>query len=100
MLERARAANGTAAAVTLRTLLSQRGGVFGVCNLVDVIPNQYYFSSHLAIKSIPENQAAWYMGGFALVLADVQGVPFVPCAGAPGLFGVHQSAYDQLELDA
>jgi len=35
-----------------------------------------------------EEQAAWHTGGFALVLADVEPLPFVPWRGALGLFEV------------
>jgi hypothetical protein len=87
-------------AFTPLEILGHRGGVFGLCNLVDVITGPLEFSTHIASGKFPKHQAAWYMGGFALILEDVRGVPFVSCGGAPGLFGIHPAAYEQLHLSA
>jgi hypothetical protein len=50
-----------------------RGGIVGVCNVVDVV----------RASSDP-----WFCGPLGLVLADVRPLPFVPWKGALGLFEV------------
>jgi hypothetical protein len=84
--------------VTLGMLLAQRGGTFGICNLIGTIAGPMDFEQQVSAGVISESQRAWYMGGFALLLADVRPIPFVACQGAPGLFGINHEAYRQLEF--
>lgn len=50
-----------------------RGGIVGVCNLVD------------AVHSSPD---PWFFGPLGLVLADVRALPFTPFSGDLGFFDV------------
>lgn len=45
-------------------------------------------STQCVPRDLTSSERAWWTGGFALVLADVKPVPFVPCKGALGLFNV------------
>lgn len=51
----------------------ERGGIVGVCNLVDVVR---------------ESEDPWFCGPLGLVLADVRPLPFVPFKGSLGFFDV------------
>ena len=51
----------------------ERGGIVGVCRLVDVVT---------------ASRDPWFCGPLGLVLADVRPLPFVPFKGALGLFDV------------
>lgn len=42
-------------------------------------------------RGLTEGERAWWTGGFALVLADVEPLPFVACAGALGLWTVPEN---------
>jgi hypothetical protein len=79
-------------------LFGMRGGVFGIGELVDVIPGPAIFAGMVASGQIPRSQIPWYMGGFALVLDQVREVPFVTCSGAPGLFGINPADYQRLSI--
>jgi hypothetical protein len=79
--------------LTPADILARRGGVLGVCELVDVIAGPLEFQQALRQGRIGEDQVPWYMGGFALLLANVRPLPFVRCGGALGLFGLHPEAY-------
>lgn len=81
-----------------QNVLQPRGGVFGICELVDVIPGIVVFHGMLASGAVAPEQKAWYMGGFALLLGSFRKLPFVPCGGAPKFFGVHPSAYQLINL--
>lgn len=59
-----------------------RGGIVGRANVVGVHLNDS------GQKDFALGQHRWYFGGFALVLADVEPLPFVPWKGALGLFDV------------
>jgi hypothetical protein len=96
--------------VTFGTLIGQRGGIVGVCNLVDAV--RVNMSEHrmkggqcigcgwkeLTVEdllkepmpSIPDCGAKdpWAFGPLGLVLADVRPLPFVPFKGALGFFDV------------
>ena len=63
-----------------------RGGIVGRARIVGTInpkTAEAFFREH------PE-QRAWWSAGFALVLADVETLPFVPWKGARGLFDVQE----------
>ncbi len=75
-----------------------RGGIVGRARIVGVIDNQRCSEQWRArigapafadeIRDLTPDEAAWWTGGFALVLADVEPVPFVACQGALGLWTV------------
>lgn len=72
------------------------GGFVGLAKIVDALddrPTIYGgFSKHIDFleRTRPDfkNQRRFWFGGFALVLADVEPLPFVPWSGALGLFNV------------
>ena len=75
------------------------GGIIGIGRVVDVIlrsqdPRLTLSSSMFPGEEI-QTQYRWWMGGFALVLADVRPLPFVPCKGMLGFFRVPQPIADQ-----
>lgn len=55
----------------------QRGGIIGVARVVDVIK---------------ASDSPWFFGPRALVLEDVQPVPFIACTGALGFFDWRKAA--------
>lgn len=57
----------------------RRGGIVGRARIHSVIRGG---------SDLSADQRAWWAGGFALVLADVEPLPFVPCKGALGFFDV------------
>jgi hypothetical protein len=57
-----------------------RGGIIGRARIVGVVRE--------GERVADERQRAWWFGGFALVLADVEPLPFVPWKGALGLFEI------------
>jgi hypothetical protein len=78
-----------------------RGGICGRATIVDVIrPARCPGDAPPAAREWPvafdawverggeAAQRRWWFGGFALVLADVEPVPFTPCKGALGLWNV------------
>jgi hypothetical protein len=67
-----------------------RGGIVGRARIDGVLRDGADFASYASNRFAPEGQAqrAWWFGGFALVLADVEPLPFVPWKGALGLFEV------------
>lgn len=73
----------------------ERGGIVGRARIDGVIHTAADFASYAA--NVPGGQAqyAWWMGGFALVLADVQPLPFTPWGGMLGLFEVDEGRLQQ-----
>ena len=75
-----------------------RGGICGRARIVDVIdpattrpgPPDKSFEAWVRSGGAPD-QRRWWFGGFALVLADVEPLPFKPWKGALGLFEVPDS---------
>lgn len=71
-----------------------RGGIVGRAEIVDVIldgghsTSRVYPSGRAARRLHELGDSPWYTGGFALVLADVEPLPFVPWNGELGLFDV------------
>lgn len=49
----------------------ERGGIVGMARIVDCVTT---------------SQSKWFQGPYGIVLADVQPLPFVPCAGALSFF--------------
>lgn len=74
--------------VSLRDLYQHRGGIVGRARIDGVIRDERDFAAWAANRQDADVQRAWWMGGFALVLGDVEAVEFVPCKGALGLFRV------------
>lgn len=70
------------------------GGIVGRACIVDVVlpggssTGRVYPSAQAAHMKHALAEDPWYTGGFALVLADVEPVPFVACRGALGLWDV------------
>jgi hypothetical protein len=69
-----------------------RGGIVGRCRIDGVIRTDEDFAAYAANVVDAEAQRAWWWGEFALVLADVEAMPFVPWKGALGLFEVPDAA--------
>jgi len=82
--------------VTMGKLLERRGGVVGCARIVDAVSGSLEFDTKIRMGTISLRQKPWYMGGFALVLDDVKPLPFIPCGGALGLFGLAPSVYEQV----
>jgi hypothetical protein len=83
--------------LTLRMLLENRGGVVGVCQLVDVIcPGGMAGRG----RGAPRHQKAddpWYVGDYGFVLEEPRKLPFVACLGATGLFVPSGECWPALE---
>jgi hypothetical protein len=62
------------------------GGIVGRARIVDVIVGPSHPARPMA--SALALGGPWYAGGFALVLADVEALPFVPWRGSLGFFDV------------
>jgi hypothetical protein len=89
MLAMARRAGSPALAgpVTLRMLYEHRGGIVGRANIVGVVDAQFGETVVEAVRRpLTPTERAWWVGGFGLVLDDVEPLPFTPCKGALGLF--------------
>lgn len=67
-----------------------RGAIVGRCNVVDVIdPGSVYPSRCYPSNPNESAKSPWYMGGFALILADVEAIDApIPFKGALGFFEV------------
>lgn len=73
-----------------------RGGIVGRARVVDVIrmgpsdPFEHWVTKGAGSATLVarRDQRRWWFGGFALVLDDVEPLPFVPWKGALGLFEV------------
>lgn len=63
------------------------GGIVGRARIVDVV-----LCGEIERGSVPRGWSAacapWYTGGFALVLGDVEPLPFIPLSGRFGFFDV------------
>ena len=71
-----------------------RGGIVGRARIVGVIRDERDLAAYAANTPGGEAQRAWWWaGGFALVLADVEPLPFVPWRGSLGLFDVPEEAF-------
>jgi hypothetical protein len=67
----------------------QRGGIIGRASIVGTIDNSIELARAAREAGFDfAQQAEWWMGGFALVLADVQPLPFIPFKGSLGFFEV------------
>lgn len=79
--------------VTLRTLYEHRGGIVGRARIVAEVrqaPDLRWMkmTEPGIYTSLTDVDRAWWIGGFGLVLADVEPAPFVKCTGKLGLFQV------------
>lgn len=63
------------------------GGIVGRARIVDIIRPGMQAGAPSTWQQSP-NDSPWYAGCFALVLADVETLPFRPCRGSLGLFDV------------
>jgi hypothetical protein len=66
----------------------QRGGIVGRARIVDVLPpHMGQACNHLLDHFDSGIDTRWHMADqFGFVLADVEPLPFFPCAGSLGLF--------------
>jgi hypothetical protein len=96
MARKARATDSLPHPTNHRLILEHRGGVVGRARVVDVVSGPIDLARAVRDGVITPGQSAWYMGGFALVLADVRAVPFVACRGALGLFGLPRDVEEAL----
>jgi hypothetical protein len=67
------------------------GGIVGRARIVDVIYPGFAFGRVAPASTgerLEEDQGRWYAGGLALVLADVEPLPFVHFKGSLGFFDV------------
>jgi len=65
------------------------GAIVGVALVDGVIRNQGHFAAYAANVTDGDRQREWWMGGFAIVLADVKALDVpIPFKGAQGLFDV------------
>lgn len=77
------------------------GGIVGRAEIVDVIKPGGVYVSRCAPASVDESaDSPWYMGAFGFVLRNVEPLPFVPCAGALGLWNVPPRVLEQLGVVA
>lgn len=65
-----------------------RAGIVGRARIDGVIREERDFAAYASNVSGGEEQRRWWFGGFALVLADVEPLPFVPVRGELGFFNV------------
>jgi len=64
-----------------------RGGIVGVCDLVDVIlPGGVYASKAYPANPAHRADSSWYVGAIGLVLDNVRPLSFLPLKGALGFF--------------
>jgi len=68
-----------------------RGGIVGRARIDGVIKNEADMAAYAANHNDGAKQRAWWMGTFALVLTDVEVLPFMPWKGELGLFNVDES---------
>ncbi len=71
----------------------KRGGIVGRCVVVGVVRDgratiDTIADEPITVRGLTDDEACWYMGAFALVLANVEPLPFVPLKGALGFFNV------------
>jgi hypothetical protein len=64
-----------------------RGGIVGVCDLVDVIlPGGVYASKAYPANPAHRADSPWYVGALGLVLDNVRPLSFLPLKGVLGFF--------------
>jgi hypothetical protein len=97
--------------VTLRDLYEHRGGIVGRANVVGVVERGQAVidGAENELRHPPRDltptERAWWVGGFGIVLDDVEPLPFVPCKGALGFFKprfdvpIESPAFDALATD-
>lgn len=64
------------------------GGIVGRARIDGIINDSRDFATYAAGVKNGEQQRDWWMGGFALVLTDVEPLPFIPWKGSLGFFDV------------
>lgn len=64
------------------------GGIVGRARIVDIIDLSPAGPARTSRAHGAQLSSPWYAGGFALVLADVEPLPFIPYKGALGFFDV------------
>lgn len=78
-----------------------RGGIVGRARIVGQVDNarcserwraRIGATTFAETRDLTTDERRWWTGGFALVLADVEPVPFVACKGALGLWTVPPDA--------
>jgi len=74
--------------LTPRMLLEHRGGFVGRARVVGALSTYAQLREWIRRGALTEEQEHWYFGHFALVLADVEPIPFVPYKGSLGFFDV------------
>jgi hypothetical protein len=67
-----------------------RGGIVGRARIVGTVRSERDVAAYEANVKGAADQRKWWQGGFALVLEDVEPMPFVPWSGALGLFEVDE----------
>lgn len=72
----------------------ERGGIVGRCRVVDTIESP---CQDVLDELLDAQQQRWWMGGFALILADVEPLPFIPIKGRLGLFEVPDDVVARLQ---
>lgn len=86
-----------------------RGGIVGRARIVGVVDNlrcNERWRARIGAPTFAETrdltpaESVWWTGGFALVLDDVEPVPFVPCKGALGLWRVPDDVRRAIERAA
>ena len=88
--------------ITLRDLYEHRGGIVGRARIVGEVKQTRAGGPWMKMgepgiyTSLTDAERAWWIGGFGLVLADVEPVPFVECAGKLGLFKLDDSTRSAL----
>ncbi len=71
-----------------------RGGIVGVCDLVDVIlPGGVYASKAYPANPAHRADSPWYVGVLGLVLDNVRPLPFLPLKGSLGFFDVPDALF-------
>jgi hypothetical protein len=89
----------------------QRGGIVGRCRAVAHLDctGRFWFNPSSSIEANltwrrgpsrgdSEIDMRWWAGGYALVLADVEPLPFIECKGALGLWNVSESTLAELAV--
>lgn len=76
------------------------GGIVGRAEVVDVIQVTSSGTPWTSKAHAAELHSPWHTGGFALVLTNVEPLPFVPWKGALGIFDVDQTAFERALVEA
>lgn len=67
------------------------GGIVGRARIVDVVHPGGRIEGPISEGPLRSGPDSWYTGGFALVLAEVKELPFIPWRGSLGLFDIPDS---------